>query len=130
MLTSSTAIFKDRHRLPFSWIIQLLYEGVAQFATKTPAALSKGVPMFQEESTFTLRFNLEASFPEEYEGDDDHHAWVREWEAQVKPEVVKAVFDTLRRFPTWSSHVRNRGRSPRDEIEVVLHKDFTKLMSL
>ena len=86
--------------------------------------------MFQEESTFVLRFSLEASFPEEYEGTQDNHAWVREWEAQVKPELLKSVFETLRRFPTWSTHVRNRGRSPQDEIEVVLQKDFSKLLSL
>ena len=84
--------------------------------------------MFQEDSTFALRFSLEASFPEEYEGNQDNHAWTREWEAQVKPEVLKAVFDTLRRFPTWSSRVRNRGRSPQDEIEVVLQKDFSKVI--
>ena len=82
--------------------------------------------MFQEESSFTLRISLEASFPEEYE---DNHAWVRDWEAQVKPELLKAVFETLRRYPTWSAHVRNRGRSPQDEIEVVLQKDFSKFPS-
>lgn len=86
----------------------------------------KGVRMFQEDTTFTLRFSLEASFPEEYDGNQDNHAWVREWESQVKPEVIKAVFDTLRRFPSWSTHVRNRGRAPQDEIEVVLQKDFSK----
>ena len=86
--------------------------------------------MFQEETSFTLRFSLEASFPEEYEGNQDNHAWVREWEAQVKPEILKAVFEAARRFPTWSTHVRNRGRSPQDEIEVVLEKDFSRLISL
>ncbi len=85
--------------------------------------------MFQEESSFTLRISLEASFPEEYEGNQDNHAWLRDWEAQVKPELLKAVFETLRRYPTWSAHVRNRGRSPQDEIEVVLQKDFSKLLS-
>ena len=86
--------------------------------------------MFQEDATFALRFSLEASFPEDYEGNQDNLAWIREWEAQVKPELLKAVFETLRRFPTWSSHVRNRGRSPQDEIEVVLNKDFSKLIGL
>ncbi|GKS58245.1 hypothetical protein YTPLAS18_17720 [Nitrospira sp.] len=86
--------------------------------------------MFQEDSSFALRFSLEASFPEDYEGNQDNHAWVREWEAQVKPELLKAVFETLRRFPAWSSRVRNRGRSPQDEIEVVLQKDFSKVIGL
>lgn len=81
--------------------------------------------MFQEESGFTLRFTLEASFADDYEGDSDNRAWLREWESQIKPEVVKAVFETLRRHPSWASHVRNRGRSPLDEIEIVLQKDFS-----
>ncbi len=86
--------------------------------------------MFQEESSFSLRITLEASFPEEYDGSLDNHAWVREWEAQIKPELLKAVFDTIRRHPRWSSHVRNRGRSPQDEIEIVLAKDFSTELSL
>ena len=32
--------------------------------------------MYQEEKAFTLRFSLEASFPDDYEGDEDHQAWV------------------------------------------------------
>ena len=27
--------------------------------------------MYQEEKTFTLRFSLEASFPDDYEGEED-----------------------------------------------------------
>ena len=52
--------------------------------------------MYQEETTFNLRFNLEAKFPETYDGDDDDMVWAREWETQVKPEIVKAIFQTLR----------------------------------
>ncbi len=86
--------------------------------------------MFQEEKTFIFRISLEAAFPEEYDGNEDDLAWLREWEGQIKPELLKSFFETLRRFPTWSTHVRNRGRSPQDEIEVVLQKDFSKLLSL
>lgn len=82
--------------------------------------------MYQEEQTFTLRFTLEASFPDDYEGEDDNRAWTREWEVLIKPEVLKAVFEALRRQPGWTSHVRNRGASPRDEIEVVLARDFSQ----
>ena len=48
--------------------------------------------MYQEEQTFALRFTLEASFPDEYEGDEDNKAWVREWEALIKPQMLKLVF--------------------------------------
>lgn len=82
--------------------------------------------MFQEEKTFTFRFNLEALFPEDYEGDEDDYAWLRDWEVRVKPELLKTIFESLRRYPSWTVHVRNRGKSPSDEIEVAMVKDFSK----
>ena len=47
--------------------------------------------MYREERTFTLRFSLEAAFPDDYEGDEDHHTWTREWEAKMKPELLKVA---------------------------------------
>jgi hypothetical protein len=82
--------------------------------------------MYQEEKTFALRFSLEASFPDNYTGDEDEHKWVREWEAQIKPQVIKSVFELLRQHTGWTSHVRNRGVSPADEIEIVFARDFSK----
>lgn len=81
--------------------------------------------MFQEEKTFNLRFALEARFPEDYDGDEDGQTWVKEWEQRLKPELVKLVFDYLRRHPAWNVHVRNRGASPLDEIEIAMLRDFT-----
>lgn len=82
--------------------------------------------MYQEEKTFALRFTLEASFPDDYEGGDDNNGWLHEWEAHIKPRMLKLVFESLRRHPGWTSHIRNRGASPTDEIEVVLARDFSK----
>ncbi|OQW34020.1 MAG: hypothetical protein A4E19_19050 [Nitrospira sp. SG-bin1] len=82
--------------------------------------------MYQEEKTFTIRFTLEASFPDDYTGDEDERAWVREWEAGIKPHLLKSVFESLRRHEGWTSHIRNRGASPADEIEIVLAKDFSQ----
>ena len=82
--------------------------------------------MYQEEKTFTFRFSLEASFPDEYEGDEEHHTWVREWEARIKPDLLKVLFESLRQHQSWQAHVRNRGKSPADEIEIVLARDFSK----
>ena len=82
--------------------------------------------MYQEEKTFVLRFSLEASFPDEYDGEDDHMAWVQEWEAEIKPGMLKQIFESLRRHPAWTSHVRNRGRASTDEIEIVLERDYSK----
>lgn len=80
--------------------------------------------MYREEQTFTLRFSLEASFPEEYDGDEDQRAWTGEWEARIKPDILKSVFESLRRHPGWTSHIRNRGKSAQDEIEVVVERDY------
>lgn len=82
--------------------------------------------MYQEEKTFTLRFSLEASFPDNYEDEEDNQAWVREWEARIKPDLLKVLFESLRRHRSWQTHVRNRGKSPADEIEIVLARDFSK----
>ena len=79
--------------------------------------------MFHEEKTFTFRFSLEASFPDEYDGDEDNYVWVQDWEKRVKPELLKAMFEALRRHPSWTAHVRNRGLSPLDEIEIAMIKN-------
>jgi hypothetical protein len=82
--------------------------------------------MFREEKDFRFRFTLEAAFPDDYEGKEDNYAWVKEWETRVKPELLRLIFDALRRHPSWSAHVRNRGVSPDDEIEIALVKEFSK----
>jgi len=82
--------------------------------------------MYQEEKTFVLRFSLEAAFPDDYEGEDDHLAWIQEWESNIKPSLLKQVFESLRQHPAWTSHVRNRGLASTDEIEIVLARDFSK----
>ncbi len=86
---------------------------------------NKGETMYREETTFNIRFSLEAKFPEDYEGEEDELAWVRDWDARMKPDVMKMIFQTLRRFPEWSAHIRNRGMNATDEIEIALVKDFS-----
>ncbi len=81
--------------------------------------------MYQEEKTFNLRFQLEAQFPEEYEGEEDAHAWEHDWETRIKPEIIKAVFNSLRQAPSWSAHIRNRGMAATDEVEIAMTKVFT-----
>ncbi|MEC4674674.1 MAG: hypothetical protein VST68_10830 [Nitrospirota bacterium] len=78
--------------------------------------------MHQEDKTFNLRFSLEAKFPESYDGDDDNFAWLNDWEARIKPDLVKMIFSELRKYPSWSAHVRNRGMSAADEVEIALVK--------
>jgi hypothetical protein len=81
--------------------------------------------MWSEETTFVFRVSLEARFPDDYEGTQDEQAWLREWELVMKPVMIKNLFETLRQYPNWNAHVRNRGKSPADEIEVALIRDFS-----
>ena len=59
--------------------------------------------MFQEEKTFNVRFTLEAAFPEDYEGEEDDYAWLHDWEARVKPEVIVFHLTCLRQRPRSAS---------------------------
>jgi hypothetical protein len=87
---------------------------------------SKEGLMIQEEKAFRLQFALEATFPDDYEGEQDNYAWLQDWEREIKPEVLKLIFDALRRHSSWKIHVRNRGVSPLDEIEIAMVKSFTE----
>ena len=78
----------------------------------------------REEKTFNLRLTLEAEFPDDYEGDEDEYKWVSEWEQDLKPALLKLIFDSLRKHSSWKAHVRNRGASPLDQIEIALVKSF------
>jgi hypothetical protein len=77
-----------------------------------------------DERTFRLRFSLSAEIPaeawedEDFEGDE----WLDEWEGEIKPGLVRTVFSYLRTFEGWNCHIRNRGISPLDEIEIVMKK--------
>jgi len=80
--------------------------------------------MHVEEQTFNLRFSLEANFPEGYDAEEDERVWLREWEQLIKPQVMKAVFTSLREHPEWTARIRNRGMSQEDEIEIALSKEY------
>lgn len=79
-----------------------------------------------EEKSFVFRISLEASFPDDYEGEAEEYVWLRDWETRIKPELIKSLFEILRQYPSWNVHVRNRGKSPADEIEVAMSRDFSK----
>jgi hypothetical protein len=79
-----------------------------------------------DERTFLLRFSLSADIPAEAWDDEDFEGdeWLDEWERRVKPGLIRAVFSYLRTFEGWTSHIRNRGVSPLDEIEIVVKKEI------
>ena len=73
--------------------------------------------MRTEDKSFLFRISLEAQFPDDYEGPHDENAWLREWELQIKPAMIKHLFETLREYPAWKAHVRNRGILPRTKLK-------------
>jgi len=83
--------------------------------------------METREKSFIFRFTLTADIPEAlWEDEDfDENAWLEEWEIAIKPGLVRAIFSHLRSFPNWEAHIRNRGISPLDEIEVVVQRNLT-----
>ena len=48
--------------------------------------------MYQEEKTFVLRFSLEASFPEDYEGEDDPWPGFKNGSLRSSPACLKQIF--------------------------------------
>ena len=83
--------------------------------------------MESRDKTFVMRFSLVANIPDGLWEDDEFEAdeWLSEWEAAIKPGLIRAIFSHLRSFPNWEAHVRNRGISPLDQIEIVLERTFS-----
>lgn len=77
---------------------------------------------YREERDFTLRLDVRCEFPESYEGDEDGYAWWRQFHDRVLPDLVRAVVAAIRRHPGWSVHPANRGRSPEDELTLVVER--------
>ena len=82
--------------------------------------------MYKIEESFRLRFSLEIEISDECLEDDDFEedSWRAEWDGDLKPRVVRAVFDALRESPEWTTRVRNRGISSGDEVEVVVTRRY------
>ncbi|MBM4247476.1 MAG: hypothetical protein FJ148_27425 [Deltaproteobacteria bacterium] len=85
--------------------------------------------MQSDEHGFLLRFSVRAEIPSALLEDDefDERGFLEEWERGLKPEVVRAVFQALRAIPGWDAHVRNRGTSADDEIEIVVERGYAEV---
>ena len=83
--------------------------------------------MDSRDKTFVIRFSLTAQAPDALWEDEDFEEdeWLREWEVAIKPGLIRMIFSHLRSFPSWDAHIRNRGISPLDEIEIVLERHFS-----
>ncbi len=68
----------------------------------------------REERQLTVTLHLSAEFADDYEGDDDGFAWHARFEQQVKPALLRSLFDVLRAQPGYDVVSAPRGR-PADE---------------
>lgn len=74
--------------------------------------------MHREERSFTIELSLVAEFDDEYQGEDDGYAWVERFERDVRPRLVRAVFDAVREAPGWTAVAAPRGRDPGRAVEI------------
>lgn len=74
----------------------------------------------REERSFSIELSLVAEFDDSYEGDDDGFAWFSRFESQLKPELVRAVTDTLKRDPRFTLRAAPRGKDPERTLELEL----------
>jgi hypothetical protein len=77
---------------------------------------------FVEERDFTLRLDLRCVFPEDYAGELDGYAWLDEFQARIAPRIVEAAIGVIRQHPGWTVRPANRGRSPEDEVSLVVER--------
>lgn len=77
---------------------------------------------YVEERDFTVRFDLRCEFPEDYEGERDGYAWLREFHERIAPRLVQAAVAVIRDHPGWTVRPTNRGRSSEDEISLIVER--------
>ncbi len=80
----------------------------------------------REEQSFSIELQLVAEFDDDYEGDDDGYAWVESFERDLKPRLVRALFDALRADPRWTATAAPRGRDPSRALEIEVRRNPRK----
>jgi hypothetical protein len=78
----------------------------------------RAMAVHREEGSLTIRIELAAEFGDDYEGDDDGNAWLERWHADVRPRVVRALFEALRSDPRFDAIPVSRGRAPAENVDV------------
>jgi hypothetical protein len=72
----------------------------------------------REEREFSIHLHLSAEFAADYEGDDDGYAWFDRFEGELKPRLIRALFDALQQAPGWQAVAAPRGRDPELALEI------------
>jgi hypothetical protein len=78
--------------------------------------------MHREERSFSIELHLVAEFDDAYEGDDDGYAWFERFERELKPALVRGVFEAVRGAPDWTAVAAPRGRDPGVAVEIEVRR--------
>jgi hypothetical protein len=84
-----------------------------------------GGGMFREEKTFAFASAWKLNSPSPTTVRPISMPGCRNGRKQLKPELMRLLFDRLRQQPGWQVYIRNRGLSPQDEIEIAMVRDFS-----
>jgi hypothetical protein len=76
--------------------------------------------MYREERELVIRLHLSAEFGEDYEGDDDGYAWYEAFDAEVRPQIVKALMRVLVDGGRFRVTPINRGLDNHQELELAV----------
>lgn len=77
---------------------------------------------YREERALVIRLHLSASFDEAYEGDDDGYVWHREFDSEVRPELVRALVRVLAAHGKYRITPINRGLDAHEELELAVER--------
>lgn len=72
----------------------------------------------REERTFTISLHLSAEFAEDYAGDDDGFVWHERFQQTLRPALVAALHEALRRDPRFRAVTAPRGRDPETALDL------------
>ena len=77
---------------------------------------------YREERTYTVELRLSATFPEDYEGEEDGFEWHAHFDRVVRPRIARAVIEALRAEPGWKITPTSRGQSESERLELIVER--------
>jgi hypothetical protein len=76
--------------------------------------------MYREERELVIRLHLSAEFDAAYEGDDDGYEWYQAFDAELRPQLVKALVRVLVDSGRYRVTPINRGLDTHEELELAV----------